>query len=205
VGVRARRKYQPDVSALAESGRADPKDIKPVVLQDFTALGTALANNQVDVASLPTANAQDALASGAKIIYRGAQIGVPGINTWAVPKSVLADKKKSAAISDLLTRLVAYWDWYAKNPEKVAQTLVSKVKQSPKLAKYNAAAGRSRFFPIDKALFDIEQPVSEALASGGLIKKSVDVTLEYDDRFNDVIIAAAKKQGTSTDSAVLQK
>jgi sulfonate transport system substrate-binding protein len=182
-----------------------PADIKPVVLQDFTALGTALANNQVDVASVPTANAQTALASGAHIIYTGAQVGVPGINTWAAPKAVLADPRKSAAIGDFLTRLVAYYAWYSKNPDLVAATLVSSVKQTEEVAKFNATAGQSRFFPIDDALFKIEQPVSEALASGGLTKSSIDVTIEYDNRYNDILRAAEAKLGISTASAVLQK
>jgi sulfonate transport system substrate-binding protein len=182
-----------------------PADIKPVILQDFTSLGTALANNQIDAASLPRANALGALAAGAKVIYTGAQVGVPGINTWAAPVAVLADPRKSAAIGDLLTRLVAFYAWYSKNPDAVTATLIKSVKQTATVAAYNASAGQSRFFPIDAALFKIEQPVAAALAAGGLTKSSVDVTLEYDDRYNALISAAEQKLGISTADAALSK
>lgn len=182
-----------------------PADIKPVILQDFTSLGTALANNQIDAASLPRANALGALAAGATVIYTGAQVGVPGVNTWAAPVAVLADPRKAAAIGDLLTRFVAFYAWYSKNPDAVAAALVKSVKQTPTVAAYNASAGQSRFFPIDDALFKIEQPVAEALAAGGLTKSSVDVTLEYDDRYNALISAAEQKLGIPNTDVVLQK
>jgi sulfonate transport system substrate-binding protein len=182
-----------------------PADIKPVILQDFTSLGTALANNQIDAASLPRANALGALAAGANVIYTGAQVGVPGINTWAAPVAVLADPRKAAAIGDLLTRFVAFYAWYSKNPDAVAAALVKSVKQTPTVAAYNAAAGQSRFFPIDDALFNIEQPVAAALAAGGLTKSSVDVTLEYDNRYNALISAAEQKLGIPNTDVALQK
>jgi sulfonate transport system substrate-binding protein len=182
-----------------------PADIKPVILQDFTSLGTALANNQIDAASLPRANALGALAAGAKVIYTGAQVGVPGINTWAAPVAVLADPRKAAAIGDLLTRFVAFYAWYSKNPDAVSAALVKSVKQTPTVAAYNASAGQSRFFPIDDALFKIEQPVAAALAAGGLTKTSVDVTLEYDDRYNALISAAEQKLGIPNTDVALQK
>lgn len=182
-----------------------PTDIKPVILQDFTSIGNAVASGQVDVGSMPSANAQGAIAAGARVIYNGAQVGVPGINTWAAPKAVLADAGKAAAISDFLTRLVSFWDWYTKNPDKVQKVLEDSVKQSPEVAKYNSLAGQSRFFPIDDAYFTIEQPVSQTLADGGLIKKPVEVPLEYDTRFNDALAAASQKVGTSFASASLGK
>jgi sulfonate transport system substrate-binding protein len=190
--------------SLKAAGLA-PTDIKPVILQDFTSLGTALANNQIDAASLPRANALGALAAGAHVIYTGAQVGVPGVNTWASPVAVLADPRKAAAIGDLLTRFVAFYAWYSKNPNAVAAALVKSVKQTPTVAAYNASAGQSRFFPIDDALFKIEQPVAAALATGGLTKTSVDVTLEYDDRYNALISAAEQKLGVPNTDVALQK
>jgi sulfonate transport system substrate-binding protein len=190
--------------SLKAAGLA-PTDIKPVILQDFTSLGTALANNQIDAASLPRANALGALAAGAQVIYTGAQVGVPGINTWAAPVAVLADPRKAAAIGDLLTRFVAFYAWYSKNPDAVTSALVKSVKQTQTVAAYNAVAGQSRFFPIDDALFTIEQPVAAALAAGGLTKSSVDVTLEYDNRYNALISAAEQRLGIPNTDVVLQK
>jgi sulfonate transport system substrate-binding protein len=190
--------------SLKAAGLA-PTDIKPVILQDFTSLGTALANNQIDAASLPRANALGALAAGAQVIYTGAEVGVPGINTWAAPVAVLADPRKAAAIGDLLTRFVAFYAWYSKSPDAVAAALVKSVKQTPTVAAYNAVAGQSRFFPINDSLFTIEQPVAAALAAGGLTKSSVDVTLEYDNRYNALISAAEQKLGVPNTDVVLQK
>jgi sulfonate transport system substrate-binding protein len=190
--------------SLKAAGLA-PTDIKPVILQDFTSLGTALANNQIDAASLPRANALGALAAGAQVIYTGAQVGVPGINTWAAPVAVLADPRKAAAIGDLLTRFVSFYAWYSKNPDAVTSALVKSVKQTQTVAAYNAVAGQSRFFPIDDALFTIEQPVAAALAAGGLTKSSVDVTLEYDNRYNALISVAEQKLGIPNTDVVLQK
>jgi sulfonate transport system substrate-binding protein len=171
-----------------------PTDISPVQL-DFAVGATALANGDVDAWTGPISYAQPALAAGAKVLATATSVGVPAFNTLVARTDALKDPAKAAAFKDFAARYIAYQAWIVNHQSAAAQVYVDTLKQTPDQAKVSALYARQRVLTIDPSIFTIENGIVQDLIKAGLVKNKINVALQYNPVFNDVVAAAAKKGG----------
>lgn len=172
--------------SLAQAGLTE-SDITPVKFNDGNASAAAFNSGQVDVYSGGQAAVLQSLASGdAKILLTDRDTGIPALNVWTARADVLADPAKDAALKDYFGRLAKFWDWYAANPDQVKQTLKSTLKLTDERTDFEYQIRSGPFRKLDDALVAEEQAVADQLHRSGVVKKHVDVAIEYDPRYNDV-------------------
>jgi sulfonate transport system substrate-binding protein len=174
------------LASLSKAGLTEG-DIKPVKFNDGNASAAAFNSGQVDVYSGGQAAVLQSISSGdAKILLTDRDTGIPALNVWTARTDVLADPVKDAALKDYFGRLSKFWDWYAANPEVVKQTLKSTLKLTDERTEFEYKIRSGPFRKLDAALVTEEQAVADQLEHSGVLKKPVDVAIEYDPRYNDV-------------------
>lgn len=174
---------------LVSLSRADltESDIKPVKFNDGNASAAAFNSGQVDVYSGGQAAILDSISKGdAKILLSERDTKIPALNVWTARTDVLADPAKDQALRDFFTRLAGFWTWYDENPDTVKQTLKSTLKLSDARTEFEYRVRSGPFRKLDSALVAEEQAVADELRASGVLKKPVDVAIEYDPRYNDV-------------------
>ncbi|GFG53216.1 nitrate ABC transporter substrate-binding protein [Mycolicibacterium agri] len=172
--------------SLARAGLTE-SDIKPVKFNDGNAAAAAFNSGQVDVFSGSHAAILSSLTSGdAKILLSDRDTKIPALGVWTARTDVLADPDKDAALRDFFGRLSRFWEWYADNPDTVKQTLKSTLKLDDARTEFEYHVRSGSFRKLDDALVAEEQAVADELYRSGVVKKQVDVTVEYDPRYNDV-------------------
>lgn len=109
--------------------------------------------------------------------------------------SALADKATSAALADYLTRLVRAFTYLRAHPAAATQAVfVGQYHLSPaRAAQVQAEIGGASFVPLPGELAPAQQKLADLFFAAGQIPHKVDVTSEFDPRFNDLI---AKVQST---------
>lgn len=171
--------------SLAKAGLTE-SDVKPVKFNDGNASAAAFNSGQVDVFSGGQAAVLQSLTSGdAKILLTDRDTGIPALNVWTARTDVLADPAKDEALKDYFGRLAKFWDWYAANPDQVKQTLQSTLKLTDERTEFEYQIRSGPFRKLDEALVAEEQAVADELHRSGVVKKQVDVAIEYDPRYND--------------------
>jgi sulfonate transport system substrate-binding protein len=171
-----------------------PADVTPVQL-DFGVGATALANGQVDVITNNIQSSGIALDAGAYILATADDVGLPGVNTLTANSDALKDPKKVAAIRDFIQRYLKFNLWQIQNPEAIEATYVSGAKQTPKQAVLSWKSARQVPVIFDDKLFTTEQGIADTVKTYGLVKRSIDIKVQYDDEFNDVVSAYVKDSG----------
>jgi sulfonate transport system substrate-binding protein len=172
--------------SLAKAGLSE-SDIKPVKFNDGNTSAAAFNSGQVDVYSGGQAAILQSITSGdAKILLTDRDTRIPALNVWTARTDVLADPAKNAALSDFFGRLAGFWDWYDQNPDKVKQTLKSTLKLTDERTEFEYQIRNGGFRKLDGQLIAEEQAVADQLQRSGVLKKPVNVAIEYDPRYNEV-------------------
>ena len=109
--------------------------------------------------------------------------------------SALTDKATSAALADYITRLVKAFAYLRAHPGAATQAVfVGQYHLTPaRAAQVEAEVGGASFVPIPGDIAPAQQKLADLFLAAGQIPHKVDVTSEFDPRFNDLI---AKVQGT---------
>ena len=110
--------------------------------------------------------------------------------------AALADPGKSAALADYATRIVRAFAYLRDHPDQVATGVYVK---TYKLTPQRAAAlvaenGATSFFAVPGDLLGPQQRLADLFVAAGEIPKKVDVSAEFDPRFNDLILATQSGQ-----------
>lgn len=172
--------------SLAKAGLSE-SDITPVKFNDGNASAAAFNSGQVDVYSGGQAAILQSITSGdAKILLSDRDTGIPALNVWTARTDVLSDPAKDSALRDFFSRLATFWDWYDQNPDTVKKTLKSTLKLTDARTEFEYQVRSGGFRKLDAQLVAEEQAVADVLARSGVVKKRVDVAVEYDPRYNDV-------------------
>ncbi|MGZ7014610.1 MAG: ABC transporter substrate-binding protein [Acidimicrobiales bacterium] len=113
-------------------------------------------------------------------------------NFLIASEKALADPGISAAIGDYVQRLVRATAFANQQPDAWAQALyVSEYKlpleQGQRLL---AAAGRTSFLSLPGDLVDPQQNLADLYVDNGEIPQKIDVSKEFDGRYNDIVEAA---------------
>ncbi|WP_435736130.1 ABC transporter substrate-binding protein [Cellulosimicrobium sp. PMB13] len=177
------------VARVLEAEGLDYADITPVELP-LTDAVAALAKGDVDaVASLDPTLAQ-LKANGAVTVGDG--VGVTSGYSYVVATdAALADPAKEAAVADYLGRLGRAEQWAVENPDAWAATyseLTGLPVEISRAVRERSAAG---WVPIDDEVIATQQEQADVYTELGLIAETLDVSLEFDDRFNDVLVGGA--------------
>jgi sulfonate transport system substrate-binding protein len=109
-------------------------------------------------------------------------------------KAALASPAKSAAIADLLTNLVKSYTWINAHPTSYVESEFVKEYGLTVAAgtKLMAELGKTTFVPINQSLYAAQQEQANLFTAAGEIPSHVNVTAEFNPKFNSVIAAAQK-------------
>jgi len=171
-----------------------PADVEPVQL-DFGVGATALANGHVDVITNNIQSSAIAFDAGAFILATADDVGLPGYNTLTASSAALADPGKLAAIRDFVARYLRYNLWQVENPDAVAGAYVSAVQQTEAQARLSWLSGRQVPTLIAAPLLETEQAIAGTVNEYGLVKRSIDVSGQYDTQFNDLVTDFLQESG----------
>lgn len=130
--------------------------------------------------------------------------GVPsehaGFYTISSNKQTLSDPKKVTAIRDYLGRIIKTYRWMAQHPDQVnrkaAQLFDVDLKLYEEYRSHRNA--EAKILPVSAKAIAHQQGVADFFLKVGVLQKPVDVSLFWDDRFNDVLQAqfqTSTKQG----------
>lgn len=148
----------------------------------------------LDSGSVPTATlAQPVLAKylaehpGSKLLAEGDPFDNLGF--VMASKSALNDPAKVAAIGDYFRRLQNAFNWANAHPTEWAQAFDVNVFKltEPEAQKDVAHEGPTCFYPLSTELLRAQQGLADLLAKAGEIPAKLDVTSEFDGRFNSVL------------------
>jgi sulfonate transport system substrate-binding protein len=153
----------------------------------------AFRTGKVDALANNPGRLQPLLKTGkARILYTNTDVGFPASTATVVRTGDLADPAKVAIFRDFVLRIQKWNDWKAANPEKFEQVLIESTHLKPDDAKYAVQNGVSDVVALDDAFLKTEQRIADVLAEMGGIPKQVDISLQYDTRFNDDVVKQRK-------------
>ncbi|QXC59443.1 ABC transporter substrate-binding protein [Aquihabitans sp. G128] len=111
-------------------------------------------------------------------------------------KDALADEGKTAALADYASRLVKAFAWLKDHPDDLASGIfVKQYGLSPERAKELVAQGNgsTKFFALPGDILKQQQKLADLFVDAGQIPAKIDVSAEFDNRFNDLILAEQGK------------
>jgi ABC-type nitrate/sulfonate/bicarbonate transport system substrate-binding protein len=163
-------------------------DITEVPLSASLA-AAALTTGQVDAAIVNYAYVPGAIASGAHVVATSIQngISVPAAGAYYANTQDLKNPAFVAALKDFLARTVRYESWVAKNQGQVAADYVQFLDEPATLASASAHSATEQFYPITPAVISGEQAAANLLHNFQAYPDSVNVSINYDTRFNAAI------------------
>lgn len=105
--------------------------------------------------------------------------------------SALGNKGVSAALADYITRLIKSYEYLALHPQGAIQTVYEgQYGLKPTRATYVASlVGASKFFTLPGALLAPQQNLANLYLAAGVIPGHINVTQEFDPRYNAVVAA----------------
>jgi sulfonate transport system substrate-binding protein len=166
-----------------------PSDVNFVDLSPADGL-VAFRSGQVDALTNSPALVQALVDSGkARILYTNTDVAFPAGIATVARTADLADPAKVAIFRDFVRRVQLWNDWKGAHTETVQKVLVDIDHLKPEVAAYQAKADVNNMVVVDKAFLATEQRIADAVFAAGGIPKQVDVSLEYDTRFNNDVIA----------------
>lgn len=111
-------------------------------------------------------------------------------------KKTLDDDAKTAALADFTTRLVKAFAYLNENKGDLAEAVfVKQYGLTPERAQelVESGNGSTEFFPLPGDILEPQQKVADLFTAAGQIPDEIDVTPEFDGRFNDVVAAAQEE------------
>ncbi|MCU1369336.1 MAG: hypothetical protein JWO77_530 [Ilumatobacteraceae bacterium] len=108
-------------------------------------------------------------------------------------KKTLDDGAKTAALADFSTRLVKAFAYLNEHKGELAEAVfVKQYGLTPERAAQlvESGNGSTEFFPLPGDVLEPQQKVADLFTAAGQIPGEIDVTQEFDGRFNDLIEAA---------------
>ncbi|MFT4123216.1 MAG: aliphatic sulfonate ABC transporter substrate-binding protein [Microbacteriaceae bacterium] len=171
------------VKALENAG-LDYEDITPVNLSPVDA-ATALAGGDVDAAAMLDPQRATALAAGDRVIGNGAGL-VADYTVTVATDAALEDSAKSAALEDFIGRVQAAYDWAAANQDTWAAAYATVTGLSEDIASAVVERQDYNLVPIDDSVIANQQDQADTYYDLGLLTEKLDVSAEFDDRFNSV-------------------
>ena len=105
----------------------------------------------------------------------------------------LDDPAKAAALGDFLTRLVRAWKHVDENRGEIAQAVyVDTYKLTPeRAAEIVAQNGSTSFVSLPGDIVPAQQRLADLFLDAGEIPKAIDVTEQFDTRYNELVQQAA--------------
>ena len=185
--------------------------LEAVVLQNLDEAGLTLAD--ITPVDLPATQISSALQSGsadAGVLTEPLTSAYLGGNPTAaeVAKSeaitdrtslliagepTLDDAGKSAALADYIQRLVRAYDYLEDHPEQIAQAVyVETYGLTPeRAAELVEESGPTSFIELPGDILEQQQKLADLFHANGEIPEEIDVSQEFDTRFNDLVEEAA--------------
>ncbi len=148
----------------------------------------AFRSGDVDaITSVDPQLSQLELSGGARSIADGRGV-TSGYSYVLATDKALADPGKTAAIEDLLQRIRRGYAWaHANPPEAWATKYTALTGLKPEVARAVLARENFTFVPIDDAVIAEQQKQADVYHAQGLLRAKLDVSAEYDTRFNDTL------------------
>jgi sulfonate transport system substrate-binding protein len=149
---------------------------------DAVTLGEPILTRQLDKGSV-------------RVIATGARPTTPGFFYLVASEEALADPARSKAIGDLIGRIVRAEKWRQNNIEASAPALAAHYKVDEELAKKIIRRNPQSYVPIDADVIQAHQAEADLFFEQGYVRKKLDARQIFDDRYNDIVSAAAGAVG----------
>lgn len=182
------------VARVLEQAGLKLSDIKTV---QANGLGASLLDNgAADAVTLGEPILTRQLEEGSvRVIATGARPITPGFFYLVASDEALADPIRSKAIGDLIGRIVRAEKWRQNNIEASAPALAAHYKVDEELANKIIRRNPQSYVPIDADVIQAHQAEADLFFEQGYVRKKLDVRQIFDDRYNDIIAAAAGAVG----------
>ncbi|KHL19264.1 sulfonate transport system substrate-binding protein [Mumia flava] len=175
------------VRALEEAGLSYD-DIEPVPLAPPDA-AAAFASGDVDAVTALDPQRAQMVAEGAQVIGDG--VGTTsGYSVVVATDAALADEQRAADVEDFVQRLARAQAWAVENPDAWLPVYTEVSGLPADIAEAVLEREGSRYVPIDDTVIAQQQEQADAYHRLGLIEEKLDVSAQFDDRFNDVLTGA---------------
>lgn len=115
-----------------------------------------------------------------------------GFSIVVATEAALADGTTSANIEDFVQRVIRAEQWGDENVDEWAEIFAEIQGLDPEIARAVVSREKFRPVPIDRSVIDQQQAQADAYTELGLIPEQLDVSLQFDDRFNEVFAGGAR-------------
>jgi sulfonate transport system substrate-binding protein len=160
-------------------------DITPVELP-LPDAAAALAKGDIDAAASLDPTLQQLKANGAVTIGDGEGF-TTGYSYVVATEAALADPAKAEAIGDYVARLGRSFEWAAENPAEWATTLSALTGLPEPIALAAQERRGAGWVPIDDDVIAQQQEQADVYTELGLIAEPLDVSTQYDNRYDDLL------------------
>ncbi len=178
---------------MLEAAGLSYEDITPVNLSLPDAV-TALENGDVDAASLLDPQRARVVAQGGRVVANADGL-VPDANITVASQAALEDPAKAAAIGDFVQRVDAAYQWAEANQDKWADEYAKLTGLEPEIAADVVARQWYERVAIDDSVIADQQTQADVFTTLGLLPVQLDVTAQFDDRYNDSVAVNTAVQG----------
>ncbi|TCB96718.1 hypothetical protein E0H26_13880 [Micromonospora zingiberis] len=157
----------------------------------------AFAQSSVDLHSGLYSSINAGLQAGGRKLLNANTIGATTQAGLIASTASLNDSAKSKLWEDFVVRWVQHFHWKVTHPDEVQADLVATVKYDAERARLSwLGLGRNTAEPISEKYLTTTQTVAALALEGKAIDRAVDdVSILFDDRFNTLIEAEAKRLG----------
>jgi sulfonate transport system substrate-binding protein len=161
------------------------KDVDAITINNTDGVQAIIAGD-LDLWSGAGFNAIPALQRGAKVLWRGPDVGFESRIAHAARSDVLADPVRSAAAGAFIVGLAKFYLYQQAHPDEFIQVAVDVNKYT-----YDQAKLRSTYLsapvPITPDVLKEQKQLADVLFDSGTLKRRIDVDLVYDDRYTKLI------------------
>jgi sulfonate transport system substrate-binding protein len=105
-------------------------------------------------------------------------------------QATLDDEGRSAALADYLARIVRAFAYLRENRDAVVDGVFTQVYglSAERAAELQVENGETSFYPVpDDELIEAQQHLADLFVEAGQIPEEIDVTAQFDNRFNDLV------------------
>lgn len=167
-------------------------DITPVNLPQ-TQIAAALQSGDADagISVEPLTSLLLDTTPGAKVVA-AATVLTDRSSFIIVTEEALADDGKTAALADYIARVAKAFTYLVDHPDQVAETVYAKTYGLPveKAKELVAEQGIPKFYDLPGEIVAPQQALADLFFEAGEIPAKLDVSAEFDGRFNQLIGAA---------------
>jgi sulfonate transport system substrate-binding protein len=177
------------LKALAAAGLT-PEDVTLVNLPGSDARA-AFDRGDVDAWVAIEPNVAAVELNGGRVLANAAEWLQPYQFLIANP-AALSDAGKNAALADFAARFARAQKWVSGNKDAWAKTYAALTKAPDDVAKIVVDRAQLTFVPLDATVVDEQQSLFEIFHKLGIYKTEISVKDVFDDRYNQVVLAAQK-------------